>query len=389
MRRRGPRNVPCTDGEALRSLLRKPLNHSQQPLLIWIELDATWADCWEAKTDRSCNATYRNKDLLAGFDREQSSQESPVALVVPATSIMYTFPLRTLEVAIEKVSILITAYSGVCQSLEGKHLRQRQRVLQALREVERTSCDAIIAARTEWEQGTNAACPARFCSRRDSGGAAMIEDSVQEEDWVTEDPAALEAFVATGREHYAALEQALEPLATTVTDLKRDWKPRWKGYWKLKLTALLSLRTATQATFEMFDREQSSEEAPVPVIFYGANMGYTIPLSLVEGRIEEAGILLASYVEVCDVASGTASAPTSACACGVARGGRVYARCHRKKAEPDWNWHRRSSNNFLHLAEHVRQSTRPLRHQPRTLLSSRSRSDTPMLSRPSNRLRLL
>ena len=128
----------------------------------------------------------------------------------------------------------------------------------------------------------------------------MIEDSMQEEDWVTEDPAALEAFVATGREHYAALEQALEPLATTVTDLKRDWKPRWKGYWKLKLTALLSLRTATQATFEMFDREQSSEEAPVPVIFYGANMGYTIPLSLVGGRIEEAGILLTSYIEVCE-----------------------------------------------------------------------------------------
>lgn len=111
-----------------------------------------WADWWHAKTIALATLRTATRSCLQGFDREQSSQESPVALIVPATSIMYTFPLRTLEVEIEKVSILITAYSGVCQSLEGKHLRQRQRVLQALREVERTSCDAIIAARTEWDR---------------------------------------------------------------------------------------------------------------------------------------------------------------------------------------------------------------------------------------------
>ena len=127
----------------------------------------------------------------------------------------------------------------------------------------------------------------------------MTEDFIQD-DWVTEDPAALEAFITQGREHYDALEQALEPLVVAVTDLKRDWKPRWQGYWKPKLTALLSLRTATQATYQMFDREQSSEEDPVPVIFYGSNIGYSIPLSLIEGRIEEVGILLTSYIEVCD-----------------------------------------------------------------------------------------
>ena len=127
----------------------------------------------------------------------------------------------------------------------------------------------------------------------------MTEDSIQE-DWVTEDPAALEAFIAQCREQYTALEQAIDPIVVTVADLQRDWKPRLEHYWLAKLDALLSLRNATHATFQLFDQNQGSQEAPIPAIFYGTNMGYTNSLHLVEGEIEEAGILLTSYIEVCD-----------------------------------------------------------------------------------------
>ena len=111
-----------------------------------------WADWWHAKTIALATLRTATRSCLQLFAREQSSQESPVALIVPATSITYTSSLRTLEKAIEEAGILVTAYSGVCQSLEEKHIRQRQRVLQALREVERAACDAIIAARTEWDK---------------------------------------------------------------------------------------------------------------------------------------------------------------------------------------------------------------------------------------------
>ena len=111
-----------------------------------------WADYWEAKTMALATLRTATRTCLQVFDREQSSQKAPVALVVPATSILYISSLRSIEKAIEEAGILITAYSGVCRSLEEKHLRQRQRVLQALREVERATCDAIITARTEWEQ---------------------------------------------------------------------------------------------------------------------------------------------------------------------------------------------------------------------------------------------
>jgi len=116
--------------------------------------------------------------------------------------------------------------------------------------------------------------------------------------WVTDDPNVLDAFLVQARERYTAIEQALEPIAATVSDLERDWKPRWEAYWKRKLTALLSLRAATHATFQLFDREQNSRENPVPAMFYETNVCYTIPLRLVLNKIEEAGILLTSYIEV-------------------------------------------------------------------------------------------
>ena len=111
-----------------------------------------WADWWHAKTIALATLREATRTCLQVFNREQSSQKVPVALVVPATSTAYTSPLCSLEKAIEEAGILITAYTSVCRSLEEKHIRQRQRVLQALREVERDTCDAIIAAQTKWAQ---------------------------------------------------------------------------------------------------------------------------------------------------------------------------------------------------------------------------------------------
>lgn len=107
-----------------------------------------WADYWQAQMLSLATLRAATRTCLTLFDREQSRQESPVALVVPATSIAYRASLR----AIEEADILITSYRSVCRSLEEKYLRQRPRVLQALREVDRATCDAILTARTEWEQ---------------------------------------------------------------------------------------------------------------------------------------------------------------------------------------------------------------------------------------------
>ncbi len=122
--------------------------------VIDLERDGTprWADYWQAKTHALATLRTATRTCLQLFEREQSSQAAPVPLVVAATSIAYTSSLRSIEAAIEEAGILMTSYSSVCRSLEEKHLRQRQRVLEALRAVDRATFDAIIAARTEWEQ---------------------------------------------------------------------------------------------------------------------------------------------------------------------------------------------------------------------------------------------
>lgn len=111
-----------------------------------------WADYWTAQMQNLATLRAATRTCVRLFEKEQSSPESPVALVVPATSIAYRSSLRVLEVAIEEADLLITSYRSVCRSLEEKHLRQRPRVLQALRDVEQGACDAIIVARTNWDQ---------------------------------------------------------------------------------------------------------------------------------------------------------------------------------------------------------------------------------------------
>ena len=121
-----------------------------------------------------------------------------------------------------------------------------------------------------------------------------------QENWVTDDPAGLEAFVTQAREHYAALEQALEPLAAAVKDLEGDWDTRGVSFWTRTLEAVLALRTAVQAVLPLFDSPTSSQEQPLPLLFTGANLMYTLPLWTVQQTIEECGLLLTAYIEVND-----------------------------------------------------------------------------------------
>ena len=118
--------------------------------------------------------------------------------------------------------------------------------------------------------------------------------------WVTDHPQVLEAFVAQARERYLAMEQALEPLAATVRNLEGDWKPRWAYYWNAKLKELTVLRAANQAALQLFDQDQSSQAAPIPLIISGTALGYRGAFHTIESEIEEAGILITSYIEVSD-----------------------------------------------------------------------------------------
>jgi len=111
-----------------------------------------WADYWHAKTKALASLRAATRTALQLFEKDRSSQVAPVALVVSATSIAYVSSLRSVEVAIEEAGILITAHSAVDRSLDEKHIRQRQRVLQALREVEQAVREAIIVGRAELDQ---------------------------------------------------------------------------------------------------------------------------------------------------------------------------------------------------------------------------------------------
>jgi len=116
--------------------------------------------------------------------------------------------------------------------------------------------------------------------------------------WVTDDPAVLAAFVALVRERYNALEQALEPIEATVRNLEGDWKPRWEQYWNVKLKDLTALRAANQAALQVFDKDSSSRTAPIPLIIAGTSLGYRCALHTIASEIEEAGVLITSYMKV-------------------------------------------------------------------------------------------
>ncbi len=113
--------------------------------------------------------------------------------------------------------------------------------------------------------------------------------------WVTDATEVLETFITQASERYTALEQALEPITATVVDLDRNWTPRWADYWHAKTKALASLRAATRTALQLFQREQSSQAAPVALVVVATSIAYTSSLRSIEVAIEEAGILITAH----------------------------------------------------------------------------------------------
>lgn len=116
--------------------------------------------------------------------------------------------------------------------------------------------------------------------------------------WVTDATEVLETFLTQASERYTAIEQSLEPITATVVDLDRNWTPRWADYWHAKTKALASLRAATRTSLQLFQREQSSQAAPVPLVLAATSIAYTSSLRSAEVAIEEAGILITAHSAV-------------------------------------------------------------------------------------------
>jgi hypothetical protein len=110
--------------------------------------------------------------------------------------------------------------------------------------------------------------------------------------WVTEAPDVLEVFIQQAREHYTALEQALEPISTAIADLETYWTPRPADFWQQQTAALAPLRQATKTALQLFAKEQSSQAAPVPRIVAATSIGYRTSLYYLESKIATAGTLL-------------------------------------------------------------------------------------------------
>jgi hypothetical protein len=111
-----------------------------------------WPDYWMAMAQNFMVLRDAARACMYLFTRERSSRLAPVPLVVPATAPDYTYALNNLLDVLERAGILLTSYSAVCQSMEQRHLRQRQEVLRALREVNEATREAITEGRAELEQ---------------------------------------------------------------------------------------------------------------------------------------------------------------------------------------------------------------------------------------------
>ena len=107
-----------------------------------------WPDYWMAMAHHFIALRNAARACLLLFARERSSRVAPVPLVVPATAPDHTYALNTLLAVLERAGILLTSYSAV----EQRHLRQRQEVLRALREVDEATREAVTEGRTELEQ---------------------------------------------------------------------------------------------------------------------------------------------------------------------------------------------------------------------------------------------
>jgi hypothetical protein len=112
----------------------------------------------------------------------------------------------------------------------------------------------------------------------------------------TKDREALAAFMAEALTEYEALEQAIAAVDEQIEDLKQDWEPRELSFWsKILRTFLPAIRKATARCLNLFGKKRS-QAVPVPLIICGTHIGYTCDLHCIHDQIEEAGILLTSYL---------------------------------------------------------------------------------------------
>lgn len=120
------------------------------------DLERDWAirqpEYWMAMTRHLLAVRDATKECVSLFERERSSEATPVALVVPASAPNYTYALYTVLEVIGHAGLVLTSYSVVCQSMERKHPRQRQEVFYALCDLNEAVHEAISEGRAELEQ---------------------------------------------------------------------------------------------------------------------------------------------------------------------------------------------------------------------------------------------
>nr|MBA2676812.1 hypothetical protein [Ktedonobacteraceae bacterium] len=183
---------------------------------------------------------------------EQSSEQAPVPVIFYGATMGYTIPLRLIEGRIEEVGILLTSYIEVCDSHQEQHLRQRQRVLQALQEVVETTRDAIHKGRTGLEQAPQEQqqllAPRRTRKTKHRTTSTLATDVPEQ----------------SLQERYTVVEQALEPIVTAVTMMEGQGKLRRKQYRDLK-AALLTLR-ATYTALLAFNKSETETVLASPSI---------------------------------------------------------------------------------------------------------------------------
>jgi len=117
--------------------------------------------------------------------------------------------------------------------------------------------------------------------------------------WTTDDADVLDTFLATARERYAALEDALTPISEAVEDLERDWAIRSVEYWMEMTQQFVVLRDVTKRCKHLFEQERSSEATPVALVVSASAPNYTYALYTVLEVVGHAGLVLTSYSVVC------------------------------------------------------------------------------------------
>jgi len=133
------------------------LDHALTPITEAVEdLERDWTirpiEYWMAITRHLLAVRDATKACMHLFARERSSEATPFALVVPASAPNYTYALYTVLEVIGHAGLVLTSYSVVCQSMERKHLRQRQEVFHALCDLNEAVYEAISEGRAELEK---------------------------------------------------------------------------------------------------------------------------------------------------------------------------------------------------------------------------------------------